>query len=52
MFDLIRNLFQRRSTRTVYECRQCGRTLKDETGSCQTCGWVGVEIYEVETEGN
>jgi rubrerythrin len=49
MFDLIRTLFQRGQTRTVYECRQCGRTLEDETGACPKCGWVGIAVYEVET---
>lgn len=48
MLSLIQRLFQRQRTRTVYECRRCGRTLEDETGACPDCGWAGVAIFEVE----
>lgn len=48
MFTLLRRLFQRQRTRTVYECRRCGQVLKDETGACPACGWAGIAIHEIE----
>lgn len=48
MFDLLRGLFQRQRVQTIYECRQCGRTLEDETEACPQCGWVGIAVYELE----
>jgi ribosomal protein L37E len=48
MFDRFRNLLQRKRTRTIHECRRCGRTLDEPTGACSDCGWAGVAIYEIE----
>lgn len=48
MFDLLCRLFHRQRTRTIFECRQCGQTLEDETGACPQCGWVGIAVYELE----
>jgi ribosomal protein L37E len=47
MISWLQRLFQRRRTRTIIECRQCGRILEEETKACPECGWVGIAVHEI-----
>jgi len=47
MLETLRTLLPETTT-VVYECRQCGRTVDEDTDCCPSCGSDSIARYPVE----
>ncbi|SDQ54118.1 hypothetical protein SAMN04489842_1116 [Natronobacterium texcoconense] len=38
--------FRNGSGKELYECRNCGKKLAEDTDECPNCSWTGIAHYE------